>query len=147
MKKLAIAILVALFLITLAFTVLVNSARAETEADDPGIPWGDYRITWRSTDQQHYKLEWINEAGTYCQVEIKADCVEPELKAPAVGDVCERTGNQKFDCPGNTQTLRWTETLKQVCWAFIAKLHKCPPCPVCEAGELNCQSCYAGEEK
>jgi hypothetical protein len=128
MKKISIAILFILALIVLAFTVLVNSAKAEIEAEDPGIPWGDYRITWRSSDQTNYKLEYINEPGAYCQIEVKADCVEPELPAPSVGDVCKRVGNQKWDCPGNTQDLRWTETTTQKCWAHIANVGKSLQC-------------------
>lgn len=144
MKRTVIVILFVLALILLALTVLINTAHAEPEADDPGIPWGDYRIIWRSSDLQHYKLEWISKGGISSQVEIKADCVEPELAAPKIGDVCERTGNQKFDCPGNTQTLRLPETVIQKCFAYLSKINKCPPCPVCPAG-TDCVSC-GGEE-
>lgn len=126
----------------------VHQANAGVDYEDPGFPWGDYRVTWRSADLQHYKLEYINSGMGYCEVEVRADCVEPELPAPAGGMICQRTGNQKFECSG-AQTLRWTETIRQECFAFIPKLSKCPPCPVCESQGMSspeCVSCMGGGE-
>jgi hypothetical protein len=134
--KNSVKVLVILFIAVLLSGYL--TARAEPDNPDPGIPWGSYQITWRSDDGLHYKLKWIGEG---CSIEIKADCTDESAPAPKVGDVCERVGNQKFDCPGKTQDLKWTETETQFCWAYFPLINKVvseetPPCCT------TCQICY-----
>jgi hypothetical protein len=125
-------------ILCLAYGSGIKIASASVDADDVGLIDDDtasWKVTWWDGGL-NFKLRYV---GFGCVQEVKAECISgSNVTPPKVGDYCELTGNQKWNCGPNKQELRWRETIITKCNAYLPFIKKCPPCPVCPEGIENC---------